>query len=133
MHADGTPRVVVKFGVYDDDRPVFDWLRRGVEGRGRCLEAQVMDLADDVAYSVHDIEDAITGRTLELEKLADPMERAAALFVVVFPGNIKMALDSRPGGRSWTGKPAVAWGRLPLQVPLVAWALAVGRGALVAR
>ena len=33
VHADGTPRVVVKFGVYDDDRPVFDWLRDGVEGR----------------------------------------------------------------------------------------------------
>ena len=33
VHADGTPRVVVKFGVYDDDRPVFDWLRAGVDGR----------------------------------------------------------------------------------------------------
>jgi dGTPase len=39
VHADGTPRVVVKFGVYEDDRPVFDWLRAGVDGRRRCLEA----------------------------------------------------------------------------------------------
>ena len=29
VHADGSPRVVRKFGVYDDDRPVFDWLRAG--------------------------------------------------------------------------------------------------------
>ena len=34
-HADGSPRVVVKFGVYDDDRPVFDWLRDGVRRAAR--------------------------------------------------------------------------------------------------
>jgi dGTPase len=51
-----------KFGVYADDLPVFAWLRQGVPagqpGR-RCLEAQVMDWSDDVAYCVHDVEDAI--------------------------------------------------------------------------
>lgn len=51
----------------------------------------------------------------------------AALFVAVFPGNVKMALDSRPGSESWTSRPAVAWSRLPLQLPLVGWALAVRR------
>jgi uncharacterized membrane protein len=52
---------------------------------------------------------------------------SAALLVGVFPGNVTMAVRSRPDARSWAGKPVVAWGRLPLQVPLVAWAVAVAR------
>ncbi|WP_441248493.1 hypothetical protein [Kitasatospora sp. McL0602] len=51
---------------------------------------------------------------------------AAALFVAVFPGNLKMARDWRT--RS-TAERAVAYGRLPLQVPLVLWALKVRRSA----
>ena len=69
VHADGSLRVIRKFGVYDDDLPVFSWLRAGVPGKRRCLEAQVMDLADDVAYSVHDIEDAIVAERVDLTTL----------------------------------------------------------------
>ncbi|GAA1487648.1 deoxyguanosinetriphosphate triphosphohydrolase [Brachybacterium sacelli] len=71
-----------KFGAYDDDLDVYRWAREGAAPGRKCFEAQVMDLADDIAYSVHDIEDAITGLTLDLGKLQDPMERAAALYVV---------------------------------------------------
>lgn len=49
---------------------------------------------------------------------------AAALFVAVFPANVQMALDHADGPPAVR---AVVWGRLPLQVPLVAWALAVRR------
>jgi dGTPase len=70
-NADGTPRAVAKFGVYDDDLPVFTWFRQGVEPHRRCLEAQVMDLADDIAYSVHDIEDGIVAGRIDLAALQD--------------------------------------------------------------
>src|SRR4051812_26721994 len=74
-HTDGTP-VVHKFGVYDDDQPVFAWLRAGAPPRRQCLEAQVMDLADDIAYSVHDVEDAIVAGRVDLLALGDPGLRA---------------------------------------------------------
>ena len=61
-----------KFGVYDDDKPVFGWLREGALGGRQCLEAQIMDLADDVAYSVHDVEDGTVAGRVDLTRLDRP-------------------------------------------------------------
>lgn len=59
-----------KFGFYADDEPVFAWLRAGAPDRVRCIEAQVMDLSDDIAYSVHDFEDAIVNGFLDVPALS---------------------------------------------------------------
>jgi dGTPase len=48
-----------KFGVYDDDVAVFNWMRKEAPAGKKCIEAQIMDWSDDCAYSVHDLEDAI--------------------------------------------------------------------------
>src|SRR5262245_19677915 len=69
-----------KFGVYADDIAVFEWMRPPSlvpSPTARCLEAQVMDWADDVAYSVHDVEDGIIAGYVRLDELDDPDERAA--------------------------------------------------------
>ncbi|MFM8265052.1 MAG: DoxX-like family protein [Acidimicrobiia bacterium] len=49
---------------------------------------------------------------------------AAALFVAVYPANLYMAWDWRDRELS---ERLVAYGRLPLQIPLVWWAIAAAR------
>ena len=48
----------------------------------------------------------------------------AALFVAVFPGNVQMALDASDRSELYR---AATYARLPVQVPLVAWAVQVAR------
>jgi len=65
-----------KYGVYAEDAEVFAWIRRGAPPRRPCLEAQVMDWADDVAYSVHDLEDGLHAGLITIKNLQSSAERA---------------------------------------------------------
>ena len=58
---------------------------------------------------------------------------AAALFVVVLPGNVTMAIDASAALDATALRTALTWARVPLQVPLVGWALSVARAAAASR
>ncbi|MBH0777291.1 deoxyguanosinetriphosphate triphosphohydrolase [Nocardia bovistercoris] len=66
-----------KYGAYDVDTERLDWIRAGAPERVQSLECQIMDWSDDVAYSVHDVEDGVIAGRIELRALADPVEQRA--------------------------------------------------------
>jgi dGTPase len=72
-----------KYGAYESDAPVFEWIRAAAPPGRPCLEAQVMDWADDVAYSVHDLEDGLHAGLVTLKNLRDHAERAVVAHVAL--------------------------------------------------
>jgi dGTPase len=68
-----------KYGAYQADKEAFDFARALPNPGGDqapCIEAQIMDWADDIAYSVHDTEDFYRAGLIPLERLAvNPKER----------------------------------------------------------
>ena len=59
----------VKFGVYEDDLEIFVWARQGAPDGQKVIEAEVMDFSDDVAYSVHDFEDAVVEGFIDVREI----------------------------------------------------------------
>ncbi|GAA3235379.1 deoxyguanosinetriphosphate triphosphohydrolase [Streptomyces thermocoprophilus] len=98
-----------KFGVYEDDRPVFDWVRRTAPGTRACFEAQVMDWSDDVAYSVHDVEDGLHAGHIDPNMLHAEPERREIFAVAVGryvpegtdPAELAAALDRLQDQEWW--------------------------------
>jgi len=62
-----------KFGVYADDQVIFDWVRENAPEGKTSMEAQIMDWSDDVAYSVHDLEDALVTGHIDIAHLRDDL------------------------------------------------------------
>lgn len=71
------PAPGAKFGAYDIDTDRLDWIRKDAPDRKQSLECQIMDWSDDVAYSVHDVEDGVIAGRIDLRALADPAEQRA--------------------------------------------------------
>jgi dGTPase len=110
-----------KFGFYVDDVGAFDWLRADAPARRLCVEAQVMDLSDDIAYSVHDFEDAVVGGYIDVvslgarvnhDELVDSMfvwiggELSHDELIAAFDrlDNLEVWLDGWDGSRSAQGR-----------------------------
>ncbi|MBL7286427.1 deoxyguanosinetriphosphate triphosphohydrolase [Corynebacterium godavarianum] len=66
-----------KYSAYDEDADVLAWARAGHTDDRPPMEAQVMDFSDDIAYSVHDVEDGIVSGRVSLQVLWDFVELAA--------------------------------------------------------
>ncbi len=84
-----------KYGAYAADLAAFCWIRDGAPAGRPCLEAQVMDWADDVAYSVHDLEDGLHAGMVTLSQLRDAAERRAVAELTATaycePGSVSVA------------------------------------------
>jgi dGTPase len=87
-----------KFGYYAADQEAFEWFRSGVPDGVRCMEAQIMDWADDVAYSVHDVEDGVHSGWIRLAQLSAEeremlCEIAAELYSPLIAAELAPVLD----------------------------------------
>jgi dGTPase len=112
-----------KFGYYADDEATFSWIREGAPGGQLCLEAQVMDWADDVAYSVHDLEDGLHAGHITTGALRDPAERSVV-------AELAVTRYCRPGSAT-TAELAEVFARL-LALPYWPSSFDGGPGSLVA-
>jgi dGTPase len=59
-----------KWGAYATERDDFEWARRLSSGDHPAPEAEIMDLADDIGYAIHDVEDFFRAGLIPLDRLA---------------------------------------------------------------
>lgn len=59
-----------KFGAYTEDKDAFEFARAGCRDDIRSVEADIMDLADDITYAIHDVEDFYKAGLIPLEVFA---------------------------------------------------------------
>jgi len=88
-----------KFGVYEDDLEIFNWYRQGVDSGKSSMEAQIMDWSDDIAYSVHDLEDSLVSGQIKLDQLSDDLPKLFTVAKQMYLADItesemQSALDS---------------------------------------
>jgi dGTPase len=107
VHDSGADRSI-KFGVYEDDVPVFEWLRQGATERVKCFEAQIMDFSDDVAYSVHDFEDAVVENFIKLDQIRGSKQEEAIVKEIsrwnggtISSDDLAAALDRLQSNQYW--------------------------------
>jgi len=75
------PKTKKKWGAYESERAHFEWARLLADPSAEHLfdqsaEAFLMDISDDITYSVHDIDDFYRAGLIPIDRLrVDPRER----------------------------------------------------------
>jgi dGTPase len=72
-----------KWSAYDSEREAFDWARKFHRDDRKTPEAEIMDWADDIAYSVHDVEDFHRVGVIRWEEIFASSSAAAIIEAVV--------------------------------------------------
>ncbi|MFM9920440.1 deoxyguanosinetriphosphate triphosphohydrolase family protein [Lacisediminihabitans sp. H27-G8] len=71
-----------KFGAYAADKDAFIRSRAAILGTDfavseqQTIEASIMDLADDIAYAIHDLEDFLSAGVINFANVGDGIEKA---------------------------------------------------------
>jgi dGTPase len=74
-----------KWGAYHTERADFEWAREtALSGKVKSAEAELMDFADDIAYSVHDAEDFYQAGRIPLDRLIKDDEEKERFFENAF-------------------------------------------------
>jgi dGTPase len=63
------PQYPKKWGFYDSEREIFDWVRRGLPKLQRSLGAEIIDWADDITYAIHDLLDFFRSGKIPIDRL----------------------------------------------------------------
>lgn len=65
-----------KWGLYDSEREIFDWVRKDRPKFRKSLGAEIIDWADDITYAIHDLLDFFRAGKIPIDRLkADRNER----------------------------------------------------------
>lgn len=72
-----------KWGAYEAERELFEWVRRGqpYPANAKSVEAELMDWADDITYSVHDMLDFYCAGQIPLDRLAQSESKDRGAFL----------------------------------------------------
>lgn len=82
------PKSQKRWCFYPTERYEAAWVRQGVppeRGLAKSVEAQIVEWADDVAYSIHDVEDWYRARFMPLELLVESAEARNKLAAQIAP------------------------------------------------
>jgi dGTPase len=69
-HRGRAGKELIKFGAYADEANEFLFAHKYSQKETPCIEAQIMDWADDITYAVHDLEDFYRLGKIPLDRMA---------------------------------------------------------------
>lgn len=72
-----SPKYAKQKFIYDDDYELIESIRKKANINQRTLDVQIVDLADEIAYAAHDLEDGLRLRVFTVDELLHDLGRVA--------------------------------------------------------